>query len=761
MNGKTNKMKTIQTAGIWFLITLPIAVQAQKKEEEKYRKASEELRQQVWAWDKPQFKVKDIPAEYANSSKVIIAEHTELSAESKNKAGFQGLTFMVDKVQTITEVSREIVKLNDKTAVEEYSELSFIQLIKSSGFYNKDKLTTYLGVKVIKPNGTVKEVNADDIVLTKDESKEKRAKLAIPDLQPGDILDYFVATEQIVSNDFSASTYDIDLFDNAPVLSRSFHGQLGKKYAVDYRSYNDAPEMKVGKNEDNEIIIDVEKKNMPPFETSLWVIPARQLPFIRMHIALGSHGLGSSIGDFKRPGEILPNKNPEEYMSKKFENFLEKYNRTDKSWIDSYDGRIDKVAKKKAEQMGIKFDELSEGEKAALLCYTLRFSFLKTFNISKLSKPIYIGDKYDYQIAFALFILFRTAGLDPAMLASTYRNGVKMTELSELTDLIYTAYLPKSNLIFNLQSVFDIPYDIPEDIEGQKGSKSFSVNHLGFMSMKKAEQLNVKEVPDMPESNSDKNAHIENLNLSLSPEKSSLRVKRSTVLKGHLKTGMQEKLIPFEDFYESERNSFKEEISFIQEKQDKKNGKKYVEEVINAFADARKNQKEAALKEVQDEFVQEITDFSNFKTDTLGIRHTAPNFVYSSSFNLGGLVKKAGNNLIIEIGKIQGNPLKVNREQRKRDIDIYMPYARSFEYNIELDIPDGYTAEGVEALNKKVTNETGFFTAEAAIKGKIITIRVKKHYLNGFEPASNWGKLLEFIDASNDWLNAKLLFRKS
>lgn len=79
----------------------------------------------------------------------------------------------------------------------------------------------------------------------------------------------------------------------------------------------------------------------------------------------------------------------------------------------------------------------------------------------------------------------------------------------------------------------------------------------------------------------------------------------------------------------------------------------------------------------------------DYKTDSLGVRHTAPDFVYSSSFNLAGLVKKAGNNIIVEIGKIQGQPLEIKPEQRKRDIDVYMPYARSIEYNIELEIPDG------------------------------------------------------------------------
>ena len=51
------------------------------------------MRKQVWAWDKPQFRVKDIPQQYANASKVVIAHHTELTADSKSKIAFYGLTF--------------------------------------------------------------------------------------------------------------------------------------------------------------------------------------------------------------------------------------------------------------------------------------------------------------------------------------------------------------------------------------------------------------------------------------------------------------------------------------------------------------------------------------------------------------------------------------------------------------------------------------------------------------------------------------------
>jgi Domain of Unknown Function with PDB structure (DUF3857) len=756
-------MKALKKTFLSLIFAAPLFCSAQNKDAEKYHAASEEVRKQVWGWDKPQFKIKEIPKEYAGASKVVLAQHTELTAESKSKFAFYVVSFGVKKEQTITEVVRELVKLNDKTAVDEYSQLSFTQFEKHSGFFQRDKLTAYVGVRVIKPNGSIKEINADDIVLTKDESTEKQAKVAIPDLQPGDILDFFMATELQVTNDFSTKTYNIFLFENAPVLSKSFHGQLGKKYAIEYRSYNAAPDLKVNKNDDNDIVIDVEKTNMAPFETSLWVAPGMQLPFIRMHISLGYKGLGSRYMDTKKPGEVLKNTNAEEFFEAKAENHSSEY--YSGYWMKAAKAEYDAIesdAKSKAKKMGLSFKELSDEEKAAHLYYTLRFTKLLNFDINDMSRKIGIGDYKFNGLAFPLFCTFKASGLDPAILVSAYRTGLRPKEIMSSSDLTSTAYIPGSNKFFWLESVYDAAYSVQDDIEGMTDTRSFTFDHPNaIMSLKKMEGLtNIAPGPNVPVSSSDKNAHIENLQIALTADKGNLSVKRSTTMKGYYKRDMQRRLILYEDLYEAERKAFGEEKSLLEDLEDGKKSRKYVDEVRSAFAEARKKQKDAFAKEAKEWFEQEVTELKDYKTDNLGIRHTKPDFVYSSSFNLGGLIKKAGNNYIIEIGKIQGQPLSVKQEQRKRDIDVYMPYARSIEYNINLEIPEGYTAEGISALNKKVENETGYFVTEATTTDKTLTIKLKKHYLHNFEPAKNWNKLLEFIDASNEWTNAKLLLKK-
>lgn len=76
----------------------------------------------------------------------------------------------------LTEIAREVVKINDKSSVDEYSEISYTQLEKKSSYLRDKTTTVYVGIKIIKPDGKVREINADDVVLTKDEKEPKKPK---------------------------------------------------------------------------------------------------------------------------------------------------------------------------------------------------------------------------------------------------------------------------------------------------------------------------------------------------------------------------------------------------------------------------------------------------------------------------------------------------------------------------------------------------------------------------------------------------------
>lgn len=89
-----------------------------------------------------------------------------------------------------------------------------------------------------------------------------------------------------------------------------------------------------------------------------------------------------------------------------------------------------------------------------------------------------------------------------------------------------------------------------------------------------------------------------------------------------------------------------------------------------------------------------------------------------------------------------------------------MAYPRSFNYQITLNIPDGYTVAGLDKLNKSVDNETGAFISTAKLEGNQLIIKTSKQYKNYYEPNSNWNKMILFLDEANQFTNEKILLKK-
>jgi hypothetical protein len=324
-------------------------------------------------------------------------------------------------------------------------------------------------------------------------------------------------------------------------------------------------------------------------------------------------------------------------------------------------------------------------------------------------------------------------------------------------DITYMLMVDGSKPRFlGVADMFSPAFYVPSYYENARQAITLDLGRSMYFQPKTFE----KGTTNIPGTAAEQNAHIEKLQLAPNLFQNTIQVVRQTTLKGHYKEDAQKDLVLFEDYYEAERKLLGQEKSLIEKLEDGRKSKKYADELRAAFAQARTKQKDAFITEAKSWFDQDVTDMTQYKIENLGVRHNKPDFVYSSQFNLNGLLKKAGNNYIIEVGKLQGSQLNVEPAQRKRTLDIYAPFARSMAYDVVLQVPDGYSAEGVAALNKNVENECGLFTCDAAIVGNTVTIKVRKAYKKALEPSANWDKMLAFIDAANEWSSAKILLKK-
>jgi hypothetical protein len=140
--------------------------------------------------------------------------------------------------------------------------------------------------------------------------------------------------------------------------------------------------------------------------------------------------------------------------------------------------------------------------------------------------------------------------------------------------------------------------------------------------------------------------------------------------------------------------------------------------------------------------------------------HTAPNVEYSDELIAENMTKRAGPNIILELGKLIEKQTEIKDEQKVRTTDIYMDYARSFTHTITFTIPPGYTVEGLDNFIKKSESSVGGFVSTATNDGKTVVIKVKKYYNQNYYSVTVWPKITEFLQPAIDFYNAKLLLKK-
>jgi hypothetical protein len=193
----------------------------------------------------------------------------------------------------------------------------------------------------------------------------------------------------------------------------------------------------------------------------------------------------------------------------------------------------------------------------------------------------------------------------------------------------------------------------------------------------------------------------------------------------------------------------------------KKDKIKYAKELTALNEKLRTKQKERFEETAKGEYACDDIEDYTYSIDANGRFSLDSYFTFTESFKAkNALIKKAGPNYIMEIGKLIGGQIDLTEKERDRSANIYMTYPKSFNYQITLNIPDGYTVAGLDKLNKSVDNETGAFISTAKLEGNLLIINTSKQYKNYFEPNSNWDKMILFLDEANQFTNEKILLKK-
>jgi hypothetical protein len=165
-------------------------------------------------------------------------------------------------------------------------------------------------------------------------------------------------------------------------------------------------------------------------------------------------------------------------------------------------------------------------------------------------------------------------------------------------------------------------------------------------------------------------------------------------------------------------------------------------------------------KDIENDLDVKVSAYK-FTLKNPGMWDSSPKVIYQDEFTAENLTKKAGPNLILELGRLIEQQTTIKEEQKNRSVDVYMDYPRSYVHEFTLAIPDGYKVEGLESFNSKVENATGGFVSTATLEGNKLVIKAKKYYLKNYYPAAEWLSITEFLNASVNFYNAKILLKKS
>jgi hypothetical protein len=179
------------------------------------------------------------------------------------------------------------------------------------------------------------------------------------------------------------------------------------------------------------------------------------------------------------------------------------------------------------------------------------------------------------------------------------------------------------------------------------------------------------------------------------------------------------------------------------------------------YMSARKENFEKRLKElVKNDYDLTVDDASELKILQAGRFDDTPEFKYEYVIKMKGAVKKAGPNYLVDIGKLIEGQVQIMNEERERSYNIYQPNAHNFDYRVELEIPAGYTVQGLDKLNSQVDNETGGFKSTARMEGKTLIVETRKSYKSNYQKKEDWKKIVAFLDAAYNFTQNQILLKK-
>ena len=714
------KIKVIRVVfSILLVQLLTLSVNADEKAD--YLKLAQKVRQEVWSSTPADFQKRTVPDRYKNASAVILSYYRELSTDYYRKATADlVLNLRLTRQIDCTDMERMLIQINDKKALKDYSEFTFKTKSRKWTWGYHHKTQTVLGIRVIKKNGNVQEVSLDDYVDVKEGKNDKdlSQKIAVPGLEVGDCIDVF-SLDQIDTQEQQLDPFYFVLRQDEPVLYTKVHCVLDQSLATVYRTMNGAPDFTQTTDKDKNAVLDMVMDKPVDAESSIWYNPLEQSPFIEMYITPTKAKVAVVEKAMRQKG-VRGNPDVTPILQddwKLLKSYVSKGGYSPAGLPSTYKS-VFKSAKKEGMSAEEKADRIYSFE------YVSRGASQRVFN--------------------TVANYLRKLGVEIEMGITTPFGALPVDKLINYNSTSWFFRLKGTDVYYFPGTYPKVASEIPYIYQGRKAYMQDS-----------EEQITI------PVSQAEDNKSVNDMVVKLDGTK--LDISRKVTYSGEQKMYGQSLVSPDNTLFgSSQLEAYWRYLKYDDKDPYSCYTKKESAELKGAFNEYRKNAIDPFKAEISSYHDADPVQVGGYGVDCVGIRRDSSNFVYHVDYVMDGMVKRAGNNYLLSVGKLIGSSLKLEGKDRERIDDVWRKMAFVDEWNIEIPVPQGYkvSAEALKKIETSVANECGEFTVKATAGNESVKVYVRKCFAHRVEPVSNWSKLLALVDACSAFADKQMVIAK-
>ena len=714
------KIKVIRVVfSILLVQLLTLSVNADEKAD--YLKLAQKVRQEVWSSTPADFQKRTVPDRYKNASAVILSYYRELSTDYYRKATADlVLNLRLTRQIDCTDMERMLIQINDKKALKDYSEFTFKTKSRKWTWGYHHKTQTVLGIRVIKKNGNVQEVSLDDYVDVKEGKNDKdlSQKIAVPGLEVGDCIDVF-SLDQIDTQEQQLDPFYFVLRQDEPVLYTKVHCVLDQSLATVYRTMNGAPDFTQTTDKDKNAVLDMVMDKPVDAESSIWYNSLEQSPFIEMYITPTKAKVAVVEKAMRQKG-VRGNPDVTPILQddwKLLKSYVSKGGYSPAGLPSTYKS-VFKSAKKEG---------MSAEEKADRI-----YSFE------------YVSGGASQRVFNTVANYLRKLGVEIEMGITTPFGALPVDKLINYNSTSWFFRLKGTDVYYFPGTYPKVASEIPYIYQGRKAYMQDS-----------EEQITI------PVSQAEANKSVNDMVVKLDGTK--LDISRKVTYSGEQKMYGQSLVSPDNTLFgSSQLEAYWRYLKYDDKDPYSCYTKKESAELKGAFNEFRKNAIDPFKAEISSYHDADPVQVGGYGVDCVGIRRDSSNFVYHVDYVMDGMVKRAGNNYLLSVGKLIGSSLKLEGKDRERIDDVWRKMAFVDEWNIEIPLPQGYkvAAEALKKIETSVANECGEFTVKATAGNESVKVCVRKCFAHRVEPVSNWSKLLALVDACSAFTDKQMVIAK-